>query len=475
MTARLEPHFTFTSRSPQQTRSTGTLRICDFCLATASWSRQSTVQMTVPLSIAARRGIVLAAAIVLAASLSYFSMRNALAVHYAGLQSAEGYARAVRLEPGDPRNWYLLGRFLQYNLEDPDTPRAIHAYLTALSLNPGSAEIWTDLATAYESEGNLVSARDAFVHAERAYPLSAEVAWRYGNFLLRQGEVEPALAEMRHAVKGDTKRAAEAFSRSLAAGATADVILDRALPPIADAYVDVISDQINDHHTENALKVWDRLAAIHPRLPIQDSFPVVSALRAERRIAEARRVWDQATIFAGLVDLQGPPGSILWDGGFESGIIGGSYSWVLPEGVRGVQVNFDSREKHSGNRSLLLIFEGESNINFTGLCHSVPVQPSTAYRFSAWIKTKSLTTDQGLRFQLNALGTQNPQSVVTPEVHGTVPWMRVEMPWSSGIDVQEMQVCLVRFMSDQSDNRIQGMAWVDDVALSPEPAESSRQ
>src|SRR6266851_2398706 len=139
-------------------------------------------------------------------------------VHYAGLQTAEAYERATHLEPTDPRNWNLLGRYWLYNLEDPDAARAIRSYLSALSLNPASSETWLDLATAYESEANPVAARDAFLHAKKVYPLSPEVAWRYGNFLLRQGELDPAFTEMRHAIEADPRRAAEAFSRSLRAG-----------------------------------------------------------------------------------------------------------------------------------------------------------------------------------------------------------------------------------------------------------------
>ncbi|HEV1995952.1 MAG TPA: hypothetical protein VGR03_16585 [Candidatus Acidoferrum sp.] len=419
----------------------------------------------------AQRAVLVSASFVVALLLSYFSIRNALATHYAGLQTAEAYERAALLEPANPFNWYLLGRYWQYNLEDPNAARAIRSYLSALSLNPASSETWLDLATAYESEANPVAARDAFLHAKKVYPLSADVSWRYGNFLLRQGEREPAFTEMRLAVVADPKRAAEAFSRSLRAGSSIETTLDRVLPPISEAYLDVIWDQTTDGHTGNALKVWDRLASLHPRFSLYDSFSLVGALMTEKRIAEASRVWDQAVLFAGLSDLQGPPGSVLWDGGFESNVTAGGFSWLHSEGFRGVQIGMDTQEKHSGNRSLRLIFDGKSNINFTGVCHYVPARPSTAYRFSAWVRTRALTSDQGIRFQLHSLGTQDTSTAVTSEVHGTAPWTRIELPWSSGKDVQELQVCLVRFPSQEAENKIQGTAWVDDVALVPEPAE----
>ncbi len=418
----------------------------------------------------ARRAALLAACFAVVSILSYFTIRNALAVHSAALQTAEGLARAARLEPADPRNWYLLGRYWQYNLEDPDPQRAIRFYLSALSLNPLSSETWLDLAAAYESESNLAAARDAFLHAKTVYPLSAEVSWRYGNFLLRQGALDPAFAEIRLAVVADPKRAAEAFSRSLHAGSDIETILDRVLPPVSAAYLDVILDQTADGHTGNAVKVWDRLVLLHPRLSLQDSFSLVGSLMNERRIAEASRVWDQAVLFAGLADIQSPQNSVLWDGGFESGVQGAGFSWLISEESRDVQIGIETHEKHSGNRSLRLIFNGKSNINFNGVCHYVPVQPSTSYRFSAWAKTRTLTSDQGIRFQLHALGSQDTSTVATSELHGTMPWTRLDLSWSAGKDVQELQVCLVRFPSQEADSQIQGTAWVDDVALVPESA-----
>jgi tetratricopeptide (TPR) repeat protein len=419
---------------------------------------------------AQRRGLVAASFVVLFV-LSYFSIRNALAAHYADLQTAEGYQRAVRLEPAESQNWYLLGRYWQYNLENPDAAQAIRSYLSALSWNPLSWETWLDLATTYESEGNLVAARDAFLHAKKVYPLSAEVSWRYGNFLLRQGELDPAFNEMRLAVQADPKRSAEAFSRAMRAGANIETAINRVLPPIAEAYLDVVWDQTTDGHTENALEVWDRLPTLHPRISLNESFSLVGALRAEKRIGEASRVWDQAVSLAGLADLESTPGSVLWDGGFESGIAGGGFSWTFLPGIRGVQAGIDSHEKHSGNHSLRLIFEGRSNINYLGVCHYVPVKPSTAYLFSAWVKTRSLTSDQGLRFLLHSLDTKNSPVANTSEIHGTVPWTRIELPWTSAKDVQELQVCLVRYPSEEAENKIQGTVWVDDVALVPERAE----
>src|ERR1700720_2629036 len=109
--------------------------------------------MILRLSSPASRGLLVLFALALAAALSYSGIHNALAEHNAGLNTSEGYERAIQLEPDDARNWYLLGRYWQYNLEDPDNQHAIRAYHTALSFDSHSADTWMDLATAYESEG----------------------------------------------------------------------------------------------------------------------------------------------------------------------------------------------------------------------------------------------------------------------------------------------------------------------------------
>src|SRR5258708_19354966 len=134
---------------------------------------------------------------------------------------------------------------------------------------------------------------------------------------------------MRLAVAAEPKRAAEAFSRALRAGFDIETILDRVLPPISDAYLDVIRDQTADRYTDNALKVWDRLASLHPRISMYDSFPLIGALMMEKRIAEASRVWDQAVLFSGLNDLPNPQGSVLWDRRFQSESTALVFSFVL--------------------------------------------------------------------------------------------------------------------------------------------------
>ncbi|HKN74917.1 MAG TPA: carbohydrate binding domain-containing protein [Candidatus Acidoferrum sp.] len=433
--------------------------------------------MILRLSSPAVRGLFVFLALVFVAGLSYSGIRNALAVHEAGLNTPEGYKRATQIEPDDARNWYLLGRYWQYNLEHPVAPAAISAYQKALSYDPHSADTWLDLGTAYESEGYIDDARNAFLQAKRAYPVSPEVAWRYGNFLLRRGpsELKAAFAEIRHAVEADPIRAAAALALCVRFEPDFNAALDRVLPVSQAAYLNLISALAGQEQTDQALAVWSRLAALHPKLQLSESYPLLEALIHKRQMEEAQRVWGQALLFAGVSRPPDPPGSLVWDGGFESNVVGGGFTWRYPAFVGGVVITLDTKEKHSGNRSIRLTFNGLRNVGFSDVCQYVPVQPSTSYHFSAWVLTRSLSTDQGVRFGLQSIGDSGNSTAWTDDVEGTQPWTKVEFPWTSEKDVRELHLCVSRLPSAKFDSKIRGSAWIDDVALVPESAENTRQ
>ena len=431
--------------------------------------------MIVSLSSAAARGALVGIALAVAAYLSYFSVRTARATYHTDAQTLYGYERATQLEPGNARNWFLLGRYVQYSFEDADPRRAISSYIKSLEIDPRATSTWLELAAAYESEGNEVAARNAFVNAKRTYPLSAEASWRYGNFLLRQGELEPAFAEIRHSVEADPGRATEAVSRCLRVEPDTNVILDRVLPAKGDIYMTVMGALARDRQTDNALKTWARIVAMHPKIVLSsDVFELVMQLRETGRQREAHQVWVQAVELAGLAQLEGPRNSMVWDGGFESDVTGPAYAWHFAKTSRSAQIGFDAQEKYSGKRSLRLSFDGSSDIAFEDVCQIVPAEAGRAYELSVWMKSKDVTTDQGVRIELRSV-IAGGNGAVTTDIRGTQPWTRFATVWPATKEGQEVQICLRRYPSDQEDNKIRGTVWVDDVALTPIPKSGAKK
>jgi hypothetical protein len=400
-------------------------------------------------------------AFLFAVALSFFGIRAALAAHYVGLNTRTGFETAVRLEPNDPGMWYFLGRYWQYDPVEADTGRAIRAYTTSLGLNPLSADTWLDLASAYETEGELDAARKAFLEAKRLYPISAEVLWGYGNFLLRQNELQSAFVEFHRAIEENPQLGAEAVRICRHVEPDFDQILYRVLPPKAEAYQSAVWELINEADAPDALKVWSRLFVLHPKLHSLEVIQFVEGLLHGQQTSDAARVWRQADTLMDLPKMDDPAGSLIWDGGFETNVTGGGLAWRFEQHQNPV-ISYDHNVRHSGLRALRLDFDQKSISGFVDVCQLVVVEPKTAYEFSAWLRTKDMAKEGGIFFHVATPGLQASPVFETTKLLGTNEWTKVSMPWTSPAESRLAQVCLERLRAYDQHH---GTAWVDDVSL----------
>jgi hypothetical protein len=162
-----------------------------------------------------------------------------------------------------------------------------------------------------------------------------------------------------------------------------------------------------------------------------------------------------------------PAGSLLWDGGFESGYAGGGFSWHFSPATSDVQISFDQSEKHSGERSLRILFNGHRNISFEDACHDIAPEPGKKYLLSAWVKTQSLTSSEGVRLQIFVFTATGTDRVTSEEVHGTQSWKQIQLAWVAPPGAGFGSVCVKRNMSDMPESDIQGAAWLDDISMAP--------
>jgi tetratricopeptide (TPR) repeat protein len=394
-------------------------------------------------------------------ALSLFGIRAALAAHYVGLNTRAGFETAVRLEPNDPGTWYFLGRYWQFDPVEADTGRAIRAYRTSLGLNPLSANTWLDLASAYEAEGEIDAARKAFLEAKRVYPVSSEALWRYGNFLLRQNELESAFAEFHRAIEEDPQLGAEAVRICRHVEPDFNQILYRVLPPKAEAYLSAVWELTQEADTTDALKVWLRLFVLHPNLHSLEVIQFVDGLLHAQQTSDAARVWRQAVTLMDLPKTDDPAGSLIWDGGFETDVIGDGLAWRWEQHQSPV-ITYDHNVMHSGLRALRLDFDQKTISGFVGVCQLVVVEPKTAYEFSAWLRTKDMAKEGGIFFRLAVPGLQASPVFETTKLLGTNEWTKVSMPWTSPDESRLAQVCLERLRSYDQHH---GTTWVDDVSM----------
>lgn len=372
--------------------------------------------------------------------------------------------RAIALEPGDADYWDRMGRFLQFELDNQDLAGALKNYEMAVKLSPRTARYWVDVAVVHESLGDVPQARGDFARALAAYPASADIRFQYANFLLRQGELPQALAEMRASVAGDPSLMPLAIARAWHATRDADQIAAELLPPgDLDADLAALDFFADEKNVDAGVRIWSHVVSLREQFPPERIFPFFEEMIHENRAADAVKVWKEALEICGIPH-QKPHDELVFNGGFENDILNGGLDWRLSPGV-GMSVEYDTLVHRSGVRSLKMDFNGGANIDLKAPLQYVPVEPEHAYKFHAYLRTESISTDSGIHFEI--FDPTRPADIIakTDGLTRTHLWTGVDAEVHTASDTQFLEIVLRRVSSRLFENKLSGTVWIDDVSL----------
>ncbi len=412
------------------------------------------------------RLIVVAASLAIAAFLCYQAARIWRADALVHSENPSTIARGAALEPGNGDAWDRLGHYYEWNFTNPNPALAISYYNRAFTDDPRSANFLMDLASAYEAAGDLGRAQQAWKQAQAAYPSSAEVDWNYGNFLLRQGSLPEAYAEIRKSVQADPKLLTIGISRAWRASHDVQQLLNQALPPDANAYFQALDFFSSIQQADAALQVWEKLMRLGQRFELSRSFPFLEDLIREGRAADARRVWLQALAAAGRAHDEPANHSAVWDGDFAQDFANGGLGWRW-HAMPGASVDFNPAPGGHGARSVRLDFGGGTNLDLSQPLQYVPVNAATNYHFHAYIRTEAITTESGIRFHVLDFLHPNDLSLSTDNLTGTHPWTAADIDLTTGPQTTFLAIGVQRTPSRLFDNKLGGTAWIADVSLVP--------
>jgi tetratricopeptide (TPR) repeat protein len=432
--------------------------------------------MEIPLADAGRRRILLAASFVIAALLMFEAGELWLASYRLDSGKVSLMERGAALVPGDASAWDRLGRLRQWDFVDSDLPGAIEDYQKAVHYDPLSAHYWMDLASAYEASGDDARAREAYLRAKSVYPASGEVAFHYGNFLLREQEFPEAYEELRRAVRADPSLLPLAISRTWRSSEDVNQLLDNVLPANTEAYLQALDFFASIHQGQAALAVWQRLLGFGKSIPLPRTFAFFEELIREDRAADARGAWPEALAAAGLPHDQPADQSLIWNGNFAQDFVNGGLDWLWTP-LLGVAIGFESGGAPNGSRAVRLDFNGGSNPILDVPAEYVPVEPNRNYRFHAFMRTEEITTESGIRFQITDPNHVGAPSVVTDNFTGSHPWTSVDADLATGPATHFLLVRMYRDPSRLFENKLEGTVWIADVSMIPSspPAEQTTQ
>jgi len=401
-----------------------------------------------------------------AAGLSYPSVRIWMAAQCEQSDDPAKWLAAAHLEPGNAQYWGRLGLYYQWNLENRNLPDAIHYLQRATEINPRSAPLWMDIAALYEAQGDPAATKQAYEMGRRDFPVSPEVAWNYGSFLLRQRNFPSAFAVLRYALMNDSSLEASALSECWHVDPDVAAITDNLLPRQGPYYVRAIRYFLSQHQTDAALFTWTRFLTLSQPVSMLDAIDLINNLMNENRVNDAQQVWNQALQRSAWPRDANENHSLVFNAGFEHYFLNGGFDWrELP--ISGASYNFDNSVVHSGHRSLRVAFDGSANLNFQHLYQYVPFVSHQRYRFRAYLCTEEITTDSGIRFEIFDPRHQNEVDVSTPDILGTNKWTPVQIDFESGSATHLLEILLRRKPNVGFDNKLRGIVWVDDVSLVP--------
>jgi tetratricopeptide (TPR) repeat protein len=429
--------------------------------------------MDLPLEGARSRRTLLIVSLVLAALLIFQASEFWIANYRINSGQLELMQRGAALIPGNGNAWDRLGRFMQFDLANPDPSQAIAYYQKALRDDPSSSYYWLDLASAYEDAGDASDARKSFDQARAVYPASAWVAWNYGSFLLRQQDYSAGYEQIRLAIRRDPSLLPLAISRTWRSTQDVNQLLDQVLPANADAYFQALDFFSSIRQTDAALAVWQRLVALGKPIALPQTFPFFKELIRADRGDDARRAWLEALAAAGLPHDTPANHSLIWDGGFATDFANGGLGWRWDSPV-GAAIDFDSSARPISGRAVRFDFSGGTNLSLDAPSQYVPVEPRRAYHFHAQMRTEEISTDSGVRFGISDANHPTEVNLATDGLTGSHPWTAVDADIVTGPDTHFLLVRLVRYPSQLFDNKLSGTAWIADLSLVPGTAASGR-
>lgn len=402
--------------------------------------------------------------LLLFAGLCWQVTRAWIAAEYAASAKPELRRRATQLEPDNAAYWAQLGSMEVWDLERGDLEHAATDYERAVQANPYSDRDWLELAGIYERRGQISRARAAYERAQFDYPMSPTVAWLYGNFLLRQANAAQACIQFRNALARDPDLAQEAVALWWNSGLHNSQPIGNLLPPEDHYYFKAMDYLARQKEFDTGLGVWNELLRLGRHFQLPQALRFIDELISAGRVTDAQRLWRQAIDVSEWPRKAQDGASLVFNGGFEHDFANGGFDWREQE-TADASFALDTEIRNSGMRSLRVSFKGKSNLDFHHIFQYVPVEPGHRYRFVAYLKSSSLSTDSGIRFLIeDPLRPSMPQ-ILTKGVTGTLPWTRIETEFSAGPDTRLASIVLRRTPSLKFDNKLGGAVWVDDVSL----------
>jgi len=360
------------------------------------------------------------------------------------------YERAIQYDPNNADYRFHLAQIYNYATQHLNLDRAREEYEATVRLNPYRSSHWVELSKFYENEENSERSRFAMTKALETDPNYAQTHWAAANLYVRLNDLKAADFELRRAADLDPGYVIQVLDLVWRMYENPELIMTTHVPNTRDGNLTALNYFVS-HKSEGGAKLaWNRLKAFETKP--QDRFMYVGYLIS---LSQPHAAWD---VFASGLAGAGTSKPPFYNPSFDSELMNGGFDWITSSSDD-AEVRRDTTTVKDGLASLLVSFSGKQNVDYRQVAHLVPVAKAKNYILKFWMKTDSISTNEGMYVEVD--GKASEKQV------GTTYWQELTVPFTASSDL--VQVTLRRDPSKKFDNLLKGKVWLDGFSVTEIP------
>jgi tetratricopeptide (TPR) repeat protein len=371
-----------------------------------------------------------------------------------------GLAAAIKYNPDNAAYHYLLGKHHHLSITNPDIKKAISHYRESLDLIPLQAAVWTDLAKAYQIDGQASEAEHAFERAVKLDPHNTDLLWEAGTFWLIRNNTGKAMKSLKRYIELLPEKQNFVYDLCFKLSLDNTYLLKDLVPDSYEYRANYLTYLMNTGRVEASEKTWQAIDL--NRIDKNLFITYVNFLLDNGLYEKAEKLWEDITEkIEGLIKDSGH--SLIWNYSFENDMLEGGFDWTARE-TEGANVFIDESVHMEGKRSLAIAFDGSTNPDILFARQLVAVIPSAKYTLTANIKTDGITTTNGIFIFVEGHKCKGLNKR-TETITGTNFWKEISLDFDVPAQCSALTVNFKRERSNKFDNKVSGTAWIDKIIM----------
>ncbi|MEP6922990.1 MAG: carbohydrate binding domain-containing protein [Pyrinomonadaceae bacterium] len=379
----------------------------------------------------------------------------------ANAQQPDLVVAAIRLSPSDPLAHAQLATFKTRSFVATDLPEALDEFERSVALSPNDYRYWFALTRMRERIGDTDGAERAARRTVELAPNYAQVLWLEGNILLRRGEQKEAFAQMRRAAEADPQFAIHFVNAVAQTIQTDDTsYLRQTVGDSVSVRSALISYLVQAKKLDAAVNVWEQL-------PDKEKREIGKAL--SKALLDAKKYRAALPFYALMAanENEKPLLGRFLNGDFEYDMTvsdANPFVWQIAAGAQPQIAPFAST-KHSGARSLIIIFNSPTSANFRSVAQTIAVENNTQYHFEAFVSTEKLQSGSAVYWEMIDVADNRVLAKTQDIPTGNNDWQKLAADFKTNGTTEAVTFRLTQTACSQPPCPTTGKIWFDDFTL----------